>query len=243
MTVRVLGGGAVRGLVEGIAEMLAASNATVIEGTFGPVGMMMERFVAGQPCDILILTDPLIGELINTGKLRPGSARAIGVVHAAIAVPAGHPRPNITSSAALQASLLAASALYVPDTKHSTAGRHLARTLRALGVADALVSRLREFESGEASMRALATEAVPGSLGCTQNTEIVGAPGLDLVGVLPPEHDLATTYTAAASATAADPALAELLVALLSGARSRALRQKSGFAEWMAAAEPKDVDR
>jgi len=208
MTVHVLGGGAVKGLVTGLQDVFASANAATIEGAFSAVGTIRERFEAGEPCDVLILTDPLIDELASSGRLLAGSARPIGVVHAAVAVPTGQPHPDIATPDALRASLLRASALYVPDTLRSTAGRHVLATLRALGIAENLAPRLREFANGETAMRALATDGLADCVGCTQNTEILSTEGLDLVGVLPAAYGLATTYTAAVSASAADPTLA-----------------------------------
>ena len=42
-------------------------------------------------------------------------------------------------------------------------------------------------------------------IGCTQETEIRGTPGLALVAPLPPGCDLVTVYTAAVTTTAQEP--------------------------------------
>ena len=49
------------------------------------------------------------------------------------------------------------------------------------------------------------------------------------IALLPARFELATTYTAALSATTADPALAAGLVAMLTGGDTRALRAAAGF--------------
>ena len=46
--------------------------------------------------------------------------------------------------------------------------------------------RLRTFPNGITAMRAMASDAVPGAIGCTQVTEIAYVPGVALVGLLPP---------------------------------------------------------
>ena len=78
-------------------------------------------------------------------------------------------------------------------------------------------------------MRALADAGEDGLLGCTQVTEIRYTKGVTLAGMLPPEFELATVYSAAVLRDAADAALARELVAWLGGERSAALRRAGGF--------------
>ena len=54
-------------------------------------------------------------------------------------------------------------------------------------------------------MRALADTTGPGAVGCTQVTEILYTPGVDLVGPLPAEFTLATMYSVAVGTPRAAP--------------------------------------
>ena len=73
------------------------------------------------------------------------------------------------------------------------------------------------------------SDLASGALGCTQITEIKYTPGVTLVGALPEDLGLATTYSAAVAALALQPALAQRFVALLTGSDTRALRVAAGF--------------
>lgn len=229
----ILGGGAAKGMVASLRAAFEAAHGVAIDGRFNAVGAVRDRFVAGEPCDVLILTAALIDQLTRGGMLLAGSAAPIGAVRTAVAVPSGHDLPAIASGEALRDSLLAASGLYVPDTRRSTAGSHVRDVLRALGIEAAMAPRLREFPNGETAMRALAeerhTEGDTGGIGCTQATEIRHTPGLTLVGPLPPPHGLVTVYTAACSATTRQPELAHALVAWLTGPDARAACEQAGF--------------
>ncbi|MDE2005950.1 MAG: hypothetical protein KGI51_05230, partial [Rhodospirillales bacterium] len=97
------------------------------------------------------------------------------------------------------------------------------------GLAEVMAPRLRPFPTGAAAMRALAAAPEPGAIGCTQITEIVETPGLDVAGPLPPPHALATLYACAIRAGTAHPEAAARLVALLSDPATRALRDGEGF--------------
>ena len=101
--------------------------------------------------------------------------------------------------------------------------------MRQLGVHDTLAPRFKASPNGATAMRELAACASPNPIGCTQVTEIRYTPGVELVGLLPPQFELATLYTAAPAAKAADRALAARFVALLTGADTKALRAQGGF--------------
>jgi molybdate transport system substrate-binding protein len=78
-------------------------------------------------------------------------------------------------------------------------------------------------------MRELAKATDSRAIGVTQITEILNTPGVTLVGPLPRELELATTYTAAVATRAAAPEAARRLVALLGAEEQRPLRERTGF--------------
>ena len=221
MTVRLLSGGAAQRLVQALAPRFRAETGSDVEGIFGAVGVMREKLDAGAPADVVILTAALVSRLETEGKLVRGSARAIGVVPTGIAVHAQDARPAIGDVAAVRETLLAADGIYVPDLKQSTAGLHFAKVLDRLGIRAEVEPRLRVFPNGNAAMGALA-EAEGRPIGCTQVTEILATPGIVLVGPLPEEIALATTYTAGVCTRAASPELARRLIAMLASAPERA---------------------
>src|SRR5262245_48349849 len=117
------------------------STGCVIAATFGAVGAMREKLIAGAPADLGLLTSALIAELTRSGHVRSGSAVDIGIVHTGLAVRGGDPTPPIGDARALRATLLAAGAIHFPDPKLATAGIHFANVLEGLGLADELKTR------------------------------------------------------------------------------------------------------
>jgi molybdate transport system substrate-binding protein len=229
MRLAVLSGGAAQGLVAALATHLEAEAGCRIDGTFGAVGAMRDRLLAGASADVLILTRGLIDQLTQQGHATPGSAVDIGTVRTAIAVRGGDLAPPVGDAAALRAALLAAGEIHCPDPAQATAGIHFAGVLDRLGIAAEVAPRLRTHANGMTAMRALATAAGTRPIGCTQVTEIVATPGVRLVAPLPDELGLATVYTAALSTRAANPDAARALVALLTGEAAREARQQAGF--------------
>ena len=226
----LLSGGAAQGLVRTLQAGFEARTGAKIEATYGAVGAMKERLMSGAPCDVLILTQALIDELTVKGDVVAGSTRPLGVVQTGLAVKEGAPSPDVTDSAGLRRWLEGASEIYFPDPAKATAGIHFMKVLTALGLAESLAPRLRTFPNGATAMGALAQANDARSVGCTQVTEIIITPGIRLDGLLPPPHQLATTYTGAVCTRAAQPQLAKLLVEALGAGEAAEARRQAGFA-------------
>ncbi len=225
----LLSGGAAQGLVARLREGFAAETGCDIDGTFGAVGAMQDKLLAGAPCDVLILTQALIDKLTDSGQVAPGSARDLGPVQTGVAVQAGAALPAVDTPEALKTALLAAGGIYFPDPIKATAGIHFMKLLQQLGIAEQLAPRLCTFPNGATAMREMAASADRTVIGCTQVTEILYTPGVQLVANLPKAFELATVYTAGVCVGAREPALARQLVDLLASGAQAAIRRECGF--------------
>ena len=221
--------GAAQGLVKALEADFTAQTGAVLQARFGAVGAIQEALLAGEPCDLLVLTAPMVAALAASGQVDTSRSAALGPVRTGVAVRSGEALPDVSTPDALKALLLSADGLYCPDPVRATAGSHFAKVLRELGVHDALQARFRNFPNGATSMRELAACTEPRMVGCTQVTEILYTPGVQLAGLLPPQFELATVYTAAVCTKAQHPALAASLVARMSGPEASALRRAGGF--------------
>jgi molybdate transport system substrate-binding protein len=226
---KILSGGAAQGLVGSLKPAFKARTGLELEGEFGAVGAMAEKLRTGTPADIVVLTAAMIAGLAAEKLVVGATVADIGLVETAIAVRAGDPQVRVSDDAALREALLAADAIFVPDTKTSTAGIHVAKILAQLGIADAIASRLKIFPNGATAMRNLAASTAARPIGCTQSTEIIGTWGVALSGSLPRGCELSTVYSAAVATRAADPKHAQDLIDLLTGADAQELRARAGF--------------
>lgn len=224
-----LSAGAAQALVQAMQPALAQRTGAQSNGRFGAVGAMKEAFDAGEPCDLIVLTAAQIEAMTAAGVVRAGSARPLGHVRTGVAVRNGDVRPDVSTPDALRAALQAADAIYFPDPLRATAGIHFASVMKQLGVHDEVQARLRTFPNGATAMRELAAVGSGRPIGCTQVTEILYTDGVELIGLLPPQFELATVYTAAVTTRASQPELAARFVDLITGPSSAELRQRSGF--------------
>jgi molybdate transport system substrate-binding protein len=228
-SLNILSGGAAQGLVASLAPKFKALTGLDISGEFGAVGAMADKLRSGTSADIVVLTAAMIADLAKEKLVIVDSKSDIGLVETAVAVRAGDPLVRVNDAAALRDALRAADAIFVPDTKASTAGIHVAKVLRQLGIAEEVAARLKIFPNGATAMRHLAETDAIRPIGCTQSTEILNTAGVVLSGSLPPGCELATTYTAAVTTRAANARQAQDLIALLIGAEQREMRQRAGF--------------
>ena len=201
----------------------------MLSNTFGAVGLMKQKLMEGAPCDVIILTAALIEQLTVSGHVVAGSARNLGTVKTGVAVKHGTPHPPIETAEQLKAAMLAATGIYFPDPQLATAGIHVMKVLNGLGIAETVASKLRPYPNGNTAMNAMAACDDPHVIGSTQVTEILITEGVDLVGNLPLEFELATMYTAAVLSASSCKAEAQGLIDMLTRPDQAALRAKGGF--------------
>ncbi|MFL6820929.1 MAG: molybdate ABC transporter substrate-binding protein [Bradyrhizobium sp.] len=225
----ILSGGAAHGLVTSVASKFKEMTGVEIEGEFGAVGVMADKLRKGMSSDLVILTAPIMAQLVQEHLVLATSITDIGLVETAIAVRAGDAAPPIHDLAGLRNALLAADAIFVPDMVASTAGSHVSNILQKLGIAEEVAGRLKIYPNGATAMRHLAASDATHPIGCTQSTEIISTPGVVLSGSLPAGCELATMYTAGVTTQALEAAAAQALLELLTGADARQMRRRAGF--------------
>ena len=204
----------------GAAQALVASTAArdriEVEGSFGAVGAMLEKYRGSAACDIVILTRKQIDQLACDGRVLGDTLVDLGSVPTSIAVRESDPAPDVSTADALREALLAAEAIYFPDPDMSTAGIHFEQVLQKLGIHERVSDRVRNFPNGRTAMGEMA-KAAGRVIGCTQSTEIRATAGVKLVAPLPKGLDLATLYSGAVDAKAADRDSAAKFLKALSG--------------------------
>jgi molybdate transport system substrate-binding protein len=226
---QVLSGGAAAAVVQAVQAEFEKSTGASIHGTFRAVGMMRDKLIAGEPCDVIILTKPLIEQLIASGHVLAGSARSLGCVKTGVAVRSGDAHPPVKTRAELHAAISAAQGIYFPDPEKATAGIHVMNVLKALGLDQSLSHKFRVYPNGATAMSEMAKSTDANLIGSTQVTEINYTEGVDLVGVLPLEFELNTDYTLGICTQSKHPEQAQLLANLLTGSASEGVRKQGGF--------------
>ena len=230
--IKVLSSGALKLALAGLVAEFQKSSGLSAVIAYGPAGAIARRIEAGEVADVGIATRPQIDGLEKAGKIVPGSQVNIAGIALGVAVRRGAPKPDIGTVEAFKQALLSAKSIgYRDPATGSTSGIYTARLIARLGLAPALRAKTRLDNSPgdrpEDVFRMVASGKVDLQIG--QMTEIVLAPGVDLVGPLPAELQNVSVLAAGIVNTSRVPESARSFIDFLSGpAAERALRAK-GF--------------
>src|SRR3989454_834234 len=143
---------------------------------------LMMTTSAGEPVDVVIMSDAAIDETARQGAVVPGTRTDIARTGMGVAVREGAPKPDISTPEALKQALLAAKSLvYVDPGQGATSGIHFAGVLERLGIADAVRAKTRLVPGGYPAELVARGEV---ELVAHQIREIVPVKGVTLVGEL-----------------------------------------------------------
>lgn len=180
-----------------------------------------KRVQAGEAFDAVALAANAIDKLIADGHVLAGSR--VDLVHSgvAVAVRAGAAQPDISNEAALKAAVLAARTL---GYSTGPSGVQLAKLFERWGIAEQIADRIVTAPPGVPVGALVAQGAV--ELGFQQLSELMNLEGIALLGPLPPEVQITTTFSAGIAATSTRPeTVRELLDFLASPATAEAKRR------------------
>ena len=226
-TLRILSAGAAQAVTEQIIDAFRRQTGHDVAAEFSAVGAMKARVTAGEPVDVITLTQAMIDELITAGFVQPGSRFDLGKVGTGVAVRAGAPVPRVATADELRDAVLAASKIVCPDPAVATAGKVVVAAMERLGVTGQLGGRMQFFPNGYAAMKWLASEGSPRDLGITQVTEILPNKGVAYGGPLPEALQMKTVYSVGIASRSQEPQLAKDFVDRFRNAR--ALLVEAGY--------------
>ena len=172
---------------------------------------LIEKVNAGEPFDIAIMTTEAMETLGKTGRV---SARTpLGRSGIGIGSRAGAKKPDISTPDALKKTFLAAkSVTYAGD---GASRPHIERMMATLGIADVMTKKtLLEQGSVRAAAKVASGDA---ELLITLVSEILPAPGVELVGPLPMQFQNYVSFAGAAGAKSDNAAAGKSLISCLSG--------------------------
>jgi molybdate transport system substrate-binding protein len=173
---------------------------------------------------VVVLAARAIDELAAAGHVLAGSR--VDLVHSgvAVAVPANAPLPPIATEAQLRAAVLAAHRVGYSTGPSGTA---LMALFERWGIAAQIRERLVQAPAGTPVAQLVARGDV--SLGFQQLSEMLHVEGIRIVGPLPPEVQIITTFSAGIASTCRDSAQAKHLIDHLAAADTAIIKQRQGM--------------
>ena len=183
-----------------------------------------KRVQGGEAFDVVILASDAIARLANTGAVVAGSTVDLVRSGVAVAVRAGANRPDISSEDALRRAVLAAR-----NISYSTgpSGVALTNLFERWGVSELLKGRIVTPPPGIPVGSLVASGEV--ELGFQQLSELIHVEGIVLLGTLPPEVQIITTFTGGVCATAKQPDTVRALLAFMASPDTADAKRRQGM--------------
>ncbi len=228
---RVFSSNGVRALLDDAKADLERAAGRPIAFDFTTAAALRRRIDGGDVPDVAVLTTPFIADLATQGRLAAGSARDLARVGVGAAVRAGAATPAIDTPEAFKALLLGARSVAFTAEGRSRAAIDAA--FARLDVVAAMQPKTQLLGPGEAPGAVARGDA---EVVLTLVSELVGVPGLQVLGPLPAALQTYVTFTAARGVGAADQAAADRLIAAMAASASAARLARLGLEPATAAA-------
>ena len=185
----------------------------------------VRRVRSGESFDFAVLAAAAIDALAASGHVDAAGRVDVAQSEVALAVMAGAPRPDVTSERSIRASVETARTI---GCSTGPSGAHVVRLLERWGLRDAAAPRIVQAPPGVP----VATLVARGEadMGFQQLSELMDAPGIDVVGVLPPEIQDITIFAGAICVSARDREEARGFLRFLASPRAEKSKRRHGLA-------------
>src|SRR5436190_1072238 len=123
---------------------------SVVAIRYGTAGVIRSRVQTGETGDVTIVPRPMMDELLQQGRITPGSIVDVARSAVGLAVRRGAPRPDISSVESFAGSLRAAQSISYPDPRRGGAtGALFTRVLERLGMTDEMQRKTKFASVGQ----------------------------------------------------------------------------------------------
>ncbi|WP_074124234.1 substrate-binding domain-containing protein [Bradyrhizobium sp. AS23.2] len=206
----------------------SSGNKVVFE--YATAGKVKDRLQSGEQADVAIVTRPMIDQLEATGKIARGTSVDLARSAVALVVRKGATKPDISSLDALMRALKSARSISYPNPARGGAeGVLITHDFDRLGLTDEIKSRTVFPKPGHFAAELVANGEA--EVAIAQPMEALLQPGVEIVGLLPPElqSPASLTFSAGELANAKDRTTAHALIEYLRSAPVQSALSSKGM--------------
>ena len=178
----------------------------------------------GEAFDFVALAADAIEQLAAAGRVDPATKIDLARSGIAIAIRAGARRPDVSGELEVRAAVLNARSI---GYSTGPSGAHLERLFGRWGIADTIAPRLVQASPGVPVAELVARGDV--ELGFQQLSELLHAPGIEVIGMLPPAIQGVTVFSAAVCTASTHRAATVALISFLASAEADATMRRHGM--------------
>jgi molybdate transport system substrate-binding protein len=211
--VRVVASNGVKAAMEELRPQCERAAAQPLRIEYATSASLAQRIESGEAFDVAILTSDLIDALTKSAKISAGARAELGRSGIGVGIRKGAKRPDIRTADAFKNALLNAKAItYAGDGASRVT---LEQSFEKMGIAEAMKRKtILEQGSTRATARVASGDA---ELVLTLVSEILPAPGVELLGPIPAEFQNYVAFAAGMSAKAGNSPAAAAVIKFLSG--------------------------
>ena len=182
-----------------------------------------KRVRAGEPLDVVVLAREVIDDLIGAARIVEGSRVDVAVSAIGVAVRSGTPHPDISSADGVKAAVLAARRI---GYSTGPSGQYLAKLFASWDPDGRLKDRITVAPVGVPVGSLVARGDI--DLAFQQLSEL-GGDGIDVVGQLPPDIQMMTTFSGGVARASAQPDAARALLAFMASPALTPIKREHGM--------------
>ena len=226
--IKVLASNGVKEALNELAPAFERATGHKLAISFGLAAALKRQIEAGEAFDLAILPAAVLNDLAKQGKVDARARTSIARSGVGIGIRKGARRPDIRTAQALKRTLLAADS--ITWAKEGQSGIYFADLLKRIGIAERMRPKIVLAASGVEVGKLVASGKV--QLGVILVNELMAAPGVEVLGPLPPELQNYTVFHAGVGVGSKDSSAAKALIKFLTtpsaGAVFKAKGQEAG---------------
>src|SRR3954447_6547609 len=220
----VLAGGAMTGPMKELGALFERTSGHKLAFRFGTTPELIKLVTSGGPFDLGVVPVEVFKDTDARAKFAAGPTIDIARVGLGVAVRAGAPKPDIGTSDALKQTLLKAQS--IATIPASAAGAQVLKVFERLGINEEIKARIKPQAAPAGLVQAVANgEAELGVF----LTNVLTAPGLDVVGPFPAEVQQNVVFTSAIAADSKETEAAKAFIAFLQTPAATAVIKNMGM--------------
>ena len=221
---KVIAGGSMTAPLNKISPEFENASGHKLSIHFDSTPNIIARVNAGTPFDVVVVPADVFKDAAVRTHFAPGPTVDIARVGYGVIVRAGAPKPDISTSDAFKQAMLAAPSLaFLPS---SAAGAYVTKVFERLGIAEEMKAKTKVQASPAQIPQAVAKGEA--DIGVFLSNVLI-APGVELVGPFPGDLQQELVFTSAVAADTRETDAAKALIDYLRSPAATAVIKAAGM--------------